>query len=79
MGLSQLGVQCLYSGFLGGGESSPECPREGLGEQPCTPTEALTPDLHHGSITSQQPLQAPGCSKLPWGIQGRGSCKPHHG
>lgn len=48
------------------GESSPECPREGLGEQPCTPIEAVTPDLlHQGSTRSHQPLQVLGV--VPWG------------
>lgn len=60
------------------GESSPECPREGLGEQPCTPIEVVTPDLlHQGSTRSHQPLQVPGV--VPWVVPGRGCCKPRHG
>lgn len=62
------------------GDSGLQCPREGLGEPPCTPTEAVTPDpLHHGSPRRHQPLRVPGCSELPWWSRAEGAANPSMG
>lgn len=73
-GMGMLGVSGGFTQSFCVGKSRPEWPREGLGEQHCTPMEPVTPDLlHHGTPRSHQPLQVPGCSNLPWVVRAANS------